>query len=263
MSEDEIVVSVAAVVIGPGLWLIRLLLWLRLPRAGRAIGALAVTLGICTAILLGVLTTVAASDVITDPWYIAMYAVLGLAWLRLAEPGFAFAGLSLRDDAVERRNGAALAAAAGAAIGVTCCYAGGNIGDGPGWWVVVFSAALASAALFVLWLALAQLTSVGDAVTIDRDPSAGLRLGAFLAASGLLLGRAVAGDWESAWLTVTEAAVAIPWLSLLLGVAIIVERFAAPTAARPRAPFLKLGVVPAIAYLAIAVNGLVMLGWPE
>jgi hypothetical protein len=263
MSEDEIFVSVAAFIIGPVLWLTRLLLWLRLPRAGRAIGGLAVTLAICTAILLAVLTTVAASDVINDRWYIAMYAVLGLAWLRMAAGAFGLAGLSLRDDAVERRNGAALVAAAGAAIGVTCCYAGGNIGDGPGWWVVVFSAALASAVLFVLWLALVQLTSIGDAVTIDRDPAAGLRLGAFLAASGLLLGRAVAGDWESAWLTTMDATVALPWLSLLLGLAIIVERVAAPSAARPRAPFLTLGVVPVIAYVGLAVAGIVTLGWPE
>ena len=35
---------------------------------------------------------------------------------------------------------AAVPAVVGALVGVTFCYAGGNIGDGPGWWVVVFSA---------------------------------------------------------------------------------------------------------------------------
>ena len=50
-------------------------------------------------------------------------------------------------------NAAAAMATAGATIGVTLSYAGGNIGDGPGWWVVVFSAAIATAGLFACWLA--------------------------------------------------------------------------------------------------------------
>ena len=59
-----------------------------------------------------------------------------------------------------------------------------NIGDGPGWWVVVFAAGLATAALFAAWLVLAQIGHGVDAVTIDRDLAAGVRLGAFLAACG-------------------------------------------------------------------------------
>ena len=39
-------------------------------------------------------------------------------------------------------------------LGVTLCYAGGNIGNGPGWWVVVFSAGLSTVALFAAWMVL-------------------------------------------------------------------------------------------------------------
>src|SRR4051812_13339427 len=97
----------------------------------------------------------------------------------------------------------------------SACHAGANIGNGPGWWVVIFSAALATGSLLVLWIALADLTPVADAVAIDRDPAAGIRLGGWLAASGLVLGRAVAGDWESAWQTVAEAAAALPFVLTL------------------------------------------------
>src|SRR3989337_1582139 len=120
-----------------------------------------------------------------------MYLVLGLAWLRIAEWFFGFAGLSVRDDIVERRNGAAVPAVVGAMAGVTFCYAGANVGDGPGWGGVAFSAGLATGALFAAWLAFGVLGHGIDAVTIDRDTAAGVRLGAFLAACGFVLGRAV------------------------------------------------------------------------
>ena len=263
MSEDEILVTLAAVAMGPVAWLAQVARWSKLPRGGGAVRAIAVVLAICTAILVGVLRTLAASDVIHAPAYIFMYAVLGLAWIRVAALGFPFAGLSLRDDAVERRNGAAITAAAGALIGVTICYAGGNVGDGPGWWVVVFSAALATAGLFVCWLVLAQLTSVHDVVTIDRDPAAGIRLAGFLVACGLLWARAVAGSWESAAQTVRDAAIALPPLAVILAVALAVERGARPRAERPRAPVVLLGILPAMLYLAIAADVVVRLGRPE
>jgi len=230
MSEDEVFVTVVAFVVGPVLWPIRLARWLQLRRSANAVRTVAAALTICAAILLGVLTKLAASDVVDAPVYIFMYFVLGLAWIRASESGFALAGLSISDDAVERGNGAALTAAVGALIGVTLCYAGANIGNGPGWWVVVFSAALATAALFACWIVLGSLTGVNDAVTIDRDPAAGIRLGAFLVACGLVLGRAVAGDWESAARTVRDATVALPPLTLSGLIAAAFERVARPKA---------------------------------
>jgi hypothetical protein len=263
MSGDEVFVTFVAIAVGPALWVARLSQWRELPRGHGAVNAIAGTLAICGAILLGVLTRMAASDVVDSPTYVFMYLMLGFAWIRIAETGFAFAGLSMRDDVAERRNGAATLAAAGATIAVALCYAGGNIGDGPGWWVVVFSAAIATAALFACWLLLAQLTAVNDVVTIDRDPAAGLRLGAFLVACGIVMGRAVAGDWESAALTVRDAARGLPALLVMLIAAVAIERVARPTAERPRAPIVPFGILPAVLYLAIACAAVARLGWPE
>ena len=200
MSGDEALVSVAAFVAGPLLWILWLLRMSRLPRFNRrrtAVTVIAAALIVSATILLIVLKTGASFDVVDAPSYLAMYVVLGLAWSRLTALTFPLLGVSLRDDVVERRNTAALLAVVGAILGVTLCYAGGNIGDGPGWWVVIFSAALATATLLMLWAALNHLSPAADSIAIDRDPAAGMRLGAFLLACGLVLGRGVAGDWDS------------------------------------------------------------------
>jgi len=52
--------------------------------------------------------------------------------------------------------------------------------------------------------ALHHLTGLADGVTIDRDRGLAIRAALLLAASGLVLGRAVAGDWVSAWATVFD-----------------------------------------------------------
>ena len=146
MSPDEIVVTIAAVVFGPGAWV----LWFvrssgsALPgRGSDGLGVLGATLVACSTLLMFVLVTAASHDVRAVIEYLFMYSVLGLAWLRIAEPLFVYAGVSARDDVVERGNNAATIALSGALVAVMLCFAGGNIGDGPGWWVVVFSAALA------------------------------------------------------------------------------------------------------------------------
>lgn len=100
-------------------------------------------------------------------------------------------GLSLRDDALERRNTAALAALVGAIVGL-----GGALG-------VALSQAtdlseLAVRALIlvlvpsVAWWVLQHLGRMHDLVTIDRDEGAGLRAGTLLAGVGLASGRALA-----------------------------------------------------------------------
>ena len=130
----------------------------------------------------------------------------------------------------------AAVAIAGALLGITLCFAGGNIGDGPGWWVVVFSAGVATAGLFAAWLLLEALTGISDTVTIDRDLAAGVRLGGLLVACGLRLGWAVAGDWISAEATLRDFA-ANAWLVLvLLAIAVLVERVARHSDLRQRCP---------------------------
>jgi len=133
-------------------------------------------------LLVGVLKTVASFDVVDDIRYKFMYLVLGLAWLRFAAVAFAFVGVSARDDAIERGNSAAAIALAGALVGAALCYVGGNIGDGPGWWVVVFSAVLSTLTSLVFWIVLSLCSPVIDAVVIDRDRATGARLAGFLIA---------------------------------------------------------------------------------
>jgi hypothetical protein len=265
MSEDEVLVTIGALIAGPVWWTITVARLARVAtfrRAALGVQALTVTISLCGVGILLVLKTLASFDVVDAPEYQFMYGVLGLAWLRLAQSLFAFAGLNVRDDLVERRNTAAVPAVAGAFVGLTLCYAGGNIGDGPGWWVVVFAAGLGTAMLFAVWLILAQFSAAMDAMTIDRDPSAGLRVGAFLAACGLVLGRVVAGDWYSVGDTLTDASAALPAIGLILAMALLVERVARPTPARPRPPVLMFGAVPAVLYLAIAVAAVWSMEWP-
>lgn len=265
MSEDEIFITVVAIALGPVLWIVWLFRLWRLPvrPTGRAgVRAVTATIVACGLLMYTVLRTAASFDVVAAPEYVFMYVVLGLAWLRIFAECFAYLGLSARDDMAERGNTAAIPALAGALIGVTFCYAGGNIGDGPGWWVVVFAAALATGTWLVEWLVLTFVTPVADAVTIDRDPAAGLRLGAFLASCGLILGRAAAGNWVSADSTVNDFVVTMPPALLLLALASFVERRARPTAQQPHAPLVGWGLLPATAYVAIAVGAVVRLGLP-
>ena len=145
MSGDEQFVLVLSILFGPVL----LLIWAyRLSVVATALGVtsqLHVVLGALSAslaIIFIVLRTMASPDVRDAPQYLVLYVALGLAWLRLAELLFVFVGVGVRDDAIERRNRAASIATAGGLVGVTGCYAGGNIGAGPGWWVVVVCAAL-------------------------------------------------------------------------------------------------------------------------
>jgi uncharacterized membrane protein YjfL (UPF0719 family) len=262
MSPDEGFVTVAACFLGPILWAVW---WFRVrqaaaPRAPAFATRMAITVVVLGGFLVAVLTGAASEDVRGAPQYLFMYTVLGFAWLKVAELGFAYVGISARDDAIERGNAAAGEAVTGALVGVTLCYAGGNIGNGPGWWVVVFSAALATCTLAAAWLILDRLTGVNDVVTIDRDRAAGLRLGAFLIACGLLLGRGVAGDWVSVDFTVVDFARFLPAVALLILIAVLIERVARPTPERPRTP-VAAGVGAGIIYVALAAAYVRSVGW--
>src|SRR5688572_6833001 len=104
-----------------------------------------------------VLKTAASFDVRDSGPYLFQYAVLGAAWIGVGARTFRWLGLSPRDDVAERGNRAAAVALSGACTGLALCYAGGNIGDGPGWWVVVFASGLATAGFLVVWGLLEKL----------------------------------------------------------------------------------------------------------
>jgi uncharacterized membrane protein YjfL (UPF0719 family) len=100
-------------------------------------------------------------------------------------------GLSLRDDALERRNTAALAALVGAIVGL-----GGALGVAVAQATDLSELALRALILVLVpsmaWWVLQHLGRVHDLVTIDRDEGAGVRAGTLLAGVGLASGRALA-----------------------------------------------------------------------
>lgn len=178
------------------------------------------------AFLLTVLLTAASADVREAPEYIAYYMIMGCAWVGgLSLWAIPFCGLGVRDDVLERSNRAALWACAGAVLALTFCFSGGNVGDGPGVEAVIASSGLATLGLFAFWwtLHIACGGRITDAVTIDREDHAGIRLAGYLIGAGAILGFSVAGDWVEERLIPDFVRQAWPTL-LILVAAVIFER---------------------------------------
>ena len=265
MSNDEFGLLLASVAIGGSLWIN----WvLRIAQVGRRRGSgaprglLLMAPVVSSGLLLAALTTVSAQDVRDQPVYVVLYVLFGEAWVALALQALPLIGVSYRDDVLERGNRAAAVVVAAAVVALTLCFIGGNVGDGPGWWVVAFSAGLATAALLAIWLLLEMVAGISDAVTIDRDLATGVRVGAFLLACGLVFGRAAAGTWVSTAATIRDfGLIAAPAVVLLVAAAAI-ERVAQPRPERARPSLLLYGVVPALMYVNVAIYVLVQAGRP-
>ena len=265
MSGGEIVLTLLSAVVALVLWIRWYVQPARLQRLGAPRGAwalLRLTPVVCLGVLLLILRTVASHDVRDDPRYLTMYAALGAAWVAVSMMLMPVVGLHVRDDVHERGNPAAAYAAAGALLGLTFAFSGGNIGDGPGWWVVIFSAGLATAGLYLLW-GLLELAHVSEHVTVERDAAAGVRLAGFLTAAGLILGRAVAGDWVSAGATLADFARVASAALALVAIAFPIERYGRPTTQHPVRAVAQWGVGPAVLYVGIAVAYVARLGIPE
>lgn len=216
--------------------------------------------GACLGLLFVILKLWSSFDVAGSPGYLFFYTVMGAAWVGGSMQALPFFGISARDDVIERGNRAALWPVAGALLGSTLCFAGGNIGDGPGWWVVVFCGLLSTGALFGLLWFIERMTAVSDAVTVDRDPASGVRLGAFLAGAGLVLGRSVAGDWHSTGETITDFADR-GWPAVALALGTIGFQKAWPPSAERPARGEAAGLLPALLLLVPAVGWVAYLGW--
>jgi len=188
---------------------------------------------VCLTLLYLVLRRWSADDVRNSETYLTLYMLAGAAWVGLGAHLFKFLGISPRDDAVERQNLAAAFATAGALAGITFCFAGANIGNGPGWWVVIFSAGLSTGVFFLLWALVEKFTGVSESVTVERNGGSGLRLGGFLVGAGLILGRAVAGDWVSAEATIRDFALVVWPVLPLTWAAAIIERISPLDASAP------------------------------
>jgi magnesium-transporting ATPase (P-type) len=132
-----------------------------------------------------------------DAGEISFYLIFSLVWIALTQSAFAFLGISIRDDVAERRSRSAGFAAAGLTIAATCCVAGANFGDGPGFEVVLFCSGLATFYLLVLWFLIAWASGLADSSTIKCDLGVGIRARGWFAGTGVVIGACVAGDWIS------------------------------------------------------------------
>jgi len=167
----------------------------------------------------------ASFDVVNDFFYILFYILLGYAWIFLGMRWvFRFFDISWIDDVLNLNNRAALVTVGGAFLGLTLIYSGANIGDGPGWWCVIFAGGLGLISWFLLGRLVNSFTQVFERITVDRDIYCGIRFGAYLTASGIILARASAGDWTSFSHTIAEFLVGWPVLPLT-ALAILVERY--------------------------------------
>jgi hypothetical protein len=170
------------------------------------------------------------------------------------------AGLRLRADAVERRNFATSIAASGALLGTSLCYAGGNIGGGQTIWSTILPALLATGTWFAAWMIVEALTGVSESIAIDRDAASAWRLAGFLVSSGLVLGRAVAGDYHSAAETLRDFATE-GWPVIVAIVAIAaLQPWAKPTPQNPSPSARLRGIIPAMAFVLAAALYAVALG---
>ena len=169
-------------------------------------------------------------------------------------------GLSFHDDVVERRNHASLIAFCGALLALAIIYAGGSIGEGPFYSENAFSIALGTAGWLLLWIFIEIGANISRSIAEERDLASGIRLGGFLLANGLILGRSIAGNWHSEAATIHDFTHE-GWPALALcAAALVVEKFARPSRRRPFPPYQSHGLVPALCYLAFAMAWLCHLG---
>lgn len=263
MSEDEIPITIlSAISGGVGLvrWYFHLVVLAPRCRGSGTVPLLMILPVISLILVFVVLKKLASWDVRDSPTYITMYMVVGAGWMGLWIMLLPFLGILSRDDALERNNTGAGFTCGGALVGFTACFAGGNIGDGPGWWVVIFAAVLSSGALWLLWMLLDRAVSVVDRISIERDRSSGLRAGAFLGFGGLILGRAVAGDWVSAGATFKDFVMA-GWPVIFLWLcAMGFEKFSKPAYRAGHGGFFTEAILPACLMGIIAGGSIVLAG---
>jgi uncharacterized membrane protein YjfL (UPF0719 family) len=265
-SDDEwlfTVVALVGAVIGTWRWYGTLFRVSRLHTHSRSHGLLILAPLASLVLLTIVLQTLA------DPVYVAghldytlLFLAGGACWIFGASEVFSLMGVSTRDDAMRRRNPAAAIAVAGGVVGVALAYAASNIGNGPTIWTTLVPAFVATAVLLTFWVIVELLGGAFEAITLDHDVAAGIRLAAFLISAGAILGRAMAGDWFDWAGTFTEF-VKLGWpAALLIPAMVSMNRKFAPTPQQPDPEVGRCGLQPAFIMLALAAAYLVYLGMP-
>lgn len=249
MSGDEVLALIVCLVVGvvgwwpwlSGLLCLRGFAW----RPGNKPHAILWPL-VSAAAVLFVLFRWSAHDVRGDPTYIFFYFAMWFGWVGALVRLLPYLGLSARDDLLERQNPAVGLAVGGSVLGGSLAFAGGNIGDGPGWWVVVFSGVLSTGSMLLMWVIGNLITHVEEVLSVDRDLAAGWRTFGFFVGAGLILGRAVAGDWQSGPDTMHDF-IKNGWLVIFVwGLAVAMDVALRPTPSSPARPPLLCGFLPAL-----------------
>jgi hypothetical protein len=265
MSEDESMVVVCSLVASLTCWV----WWYGAtltskpsPVAGRspAKALLLATPVIALTVLIVILQLWSASDVRDDGRYLMMYSLMGFAWTGVASFVPTWMGISFRHDVLIRGNHSASWVLCGWILGVMLAFSGANIGNGPGWWVVFFSAMLGTGTLTLIYFLFEKFVHANDAITIDRDIATGLRMLALFVSCGAVFGVSAAGDWVSADETVKDFLQrAWPAIPIFL-IAQIFQVFLGPSPANPKPPLMTSGVLPALLILAIGFAWVILVG---
>jgi uncharacterized membrane protein YjfL (UPF0719 family) len=139
----------------------------------------------------------AAREVRASSGLIALFTAGEIVALTVVWMAMRILGISVRDDVIERKNPAAAIAVCGAATGATIAYCGANVGEGATIYTTLGPAILAIATMLLLWFVHEILSHPAESIVVDRDVPSAVRLAGMLVAIGLVLARAVAGDWKS------------------------------------------------------------------
>jgi hypothetical protein len=195
-----------------------------------------------------------------DASYFLWFTCVGLGWMFAASQLCGLFNLILFQDALVGQNRAAIWAGGGAILAASIIYAGGNIGNGDDAMTTFVSAALAAIGWLVSWWMFEWISRISEAISLDRDFAAGIRLAGMLVATSLILGRAVAGNWISFGDTIHDylhegwpAFVVVP-------IAAAFDRFFQPSRMKPARATFTCGVLPALVYLFAAGGWLMKLG---
>ena len=236
MSDDELFIAVLAVALALtfwGGWRAAATRTNPLARPGRRLAAVVAVVFVALGVVAAALLTGADPQVRGSPGLIVLFLAVAAVTLAGAVVAGAALGLLVLDGFVRGRNLAVGWAAAGLVLATGLVNAGASVGRGDTIYTTLGPLAMGLGALLALGAALAAATGRFRAVRLDRDGPAGVRVGGLFVAWGLILGRAVAGDWESARRT-WEDFFAYGWPAVvLLAVAVPVEWRLRPTVERP------------------------------
>jgi uncharacterized membrane protein YjfL (UPF0719 family) len=212
-------------------------------------------------IIISILSAFAAAEVRQNLKYLLLFVLLGLAWcfaLVLMMPLF---GLNYRADALHGGNLSVATVATGLMVGTAFLFAGSNIGEGETVWSTVIPAIVATAVFLLSWAIIEIIAKPFEAITLERDQTSAVRLAGAHVANGIILGRAMAGDYVTAADTARDF-VATSWPVLaIVSATIVLQRWLSPQKSKAESPdVFRTGVLPAVSTIGCAIVWVISVG---